>query len=110
VGGVDRLLLGEGEGLEGPIPGQAGLLQAVGEAALLAVACLLAQERQQHRRRGVAGLLGRIEDALQALGHAGEAQLAEQGTDVLTHQSVSGIWKNTPRTCLRISDSRRLRS
>ena len=63
-----------------------------------------------HRRRWIAGLLGAIEHPVQGLGHAGEVQLGEQRVERRAHQSPSGSWKKAPRTCLRISDSRRVRS
>jgi hypothetical protein len=37
-------------------------------------------------------------------------QFGEQGVNGRAHQSPSGSWKKAPRTCLRISDSRRVRS
>ena len=110
VRGVDRRLALEGEGVQRPVPGQARLLQPVGEAPLLAVARLLAQEREQHRRGRIAGPFGGIQHPVQGLGHAGEAQLGEQCMNGRAHHSASGSWKNAPRTCLRISDSRRVRS
>jgi hypothetical protein len=48
----------DGEEVQRPVPGQAGLLQPVSEAALLAAARLLAQEREQHRRGRIPGPFG----------------------------------------------------
>ena len=56
------------------------------------------------------GLFGTIEHPVQGLGHAGEVQFGEQGVNGRAHQSPSASWKKAPHTCLRISDSRRVRS
>jgi hypothetical protein len=68
--GFYRLLAREGEGLEGPVPGQMGLLQPIGEAALLAMTLLVAlKPQQQHRRRRITGLFGGIQHGVKGPGH-----------------------------------------
>ena len=91
-------------------PGQLGLGEAIGEAALLAVAPLLEQQAVHHLRGGQGLGVGLREDALQALGHALEVQLREQLLDVLAHQGSASRSKKSPATRSRISRSRRLRS
>ena len=74
LGGVDSGLLGKGEGVDTPVPGQFRLADPIGERAFLAVAPFLLKELQQHLVDRRALFFGLIQEPIQDLCHAVEAQ------------------------------------
>jgi hypothetical protein len=95
---VDPRLAIEREGVERPPPRQMCLIEAVGQAALAARRRLGGEQPMEHLGGGCGVALGTFDLSVEGCGHAVEAQLGEQGLQLVTHRG---------RRCHRDRRSRR---
>jgi hypothetical protein len=96
LAGVQLGLEGEVEGVQALVVGQPRQLQGVAEAAAFADADLLLEDQVEEVQVAHGGLLGPVDQGVQALGQVGKPQplgvLTDAGGDQLAHDRTPASW------------------
>jgi hypothetical protein len=96
LAGVQVGLEGEVEGVQALVVRQPGELEGVAEPAALAHPDFFFQDQIEEVQVAHGGLLGPVDEAVQALGEVGKAQpfgvLTDAGGDQLAHDAAPTSW------------------